>query len=76
MRGSSRFGARNRAPRDCGLHGRPANMIRAIDRKAVHKICSGQVIVQLQTAVKELVENSLVSGIAPHPWRRFATAPW
>lgn len=53
-------------------------MIRAIDRKAVHKICSGQVIVQLQTAVKELVENSLVSGVAPHPcaWSWFATAAW
>ncbi len=34
--------------------------IRAIDRAAVHKICSGQVIVELATAVKELLENSLV----------------
>jgi DNA mismatch repair protein PMS2 len=36
--------------------------IKAIDRDSVHKICSGQVIVDLATAVKELVENSLDSG--------------
>ena len=35
-------------------------VVRAIDRAAVHKICSGQVIVELATAVKELLENSLV----------------
>lgn len=34
--------------------------IQAIDRAAVHQICSGQVIVDLRTAVKELVENALV----------------
>jgi DNA mismatch repair protein PMS2 len=33
--------------------------INAIDRKSVHQITSGQVIVDLSTAVKELVENSL-----------------
>ena len=37
-------------------------MIRAIDRSAVQKICSGQVVVDLATAVKEMVENSLDSG--------------
>ncbi|KAG9003131.1 hypothetical protein FRB93_011210 [Tulasnella sp. JGI-2019a] len=36
--------------------------IRAIDRSTVHKITSGQVVVDLQTAVKELVENSLDAG--------------
>lgn len=36
--------------------------IRAIDRKDVHHIQSGQVIVDLATAVKELVENSLDAG--------------
>lgn len=33
--------------------------IRAIDKTSVHQICSGQVILTLATAVKELVENSL-----------------
>uniref|UniRef100_F6XQD4 Mismatch repair endonuclease PMS2-like n=1 Tax=Ciona intestinalis TaxID=7719 RepID=F6XQD4_CIOIN len=36
--------------------------IEAIDKKSVHQICSGQVIVDLPTAVKELVENSLDAG--------------
>ena len=34
--------------------------VRAIDSSVVHRICSGQVVVELATAVKELVENSLV----------------
>ena len=34
-------------------------MIRAIDAGTVHRICSGQVVVDLAVAVKELVENSL-----------------
>ena len=33
--------------------------IRAIDKKSVHQICSGQVILDLSIAVKELLENSL-----------------
>ena len=37
-------------------------MIRTIDKASVHKITSGQVLVDLQTAVKELVENSLDAG--------------
>lgn len=45
--------------------------VRAIDKKTVHKICSGQVILSLAVAVKELVENSLDAGatsigIKPH----------
>lgn len=40
--------------------------IKAIDKVSVAKICSGQVIQDLATAVKELVENSLV---------RFSLAP-
>lgn len=34
-------------------------MIKAIERSVVHQICSGQVVVDLATAVKEMVENSL-----------------
>lgn len=36
--------------------------IRKIDAESVHRICSGQVIVDLSTAVKELVENALDAG--------------
>ncbi|KIK69797.1 hypothetical protein GYMLUDRAFT_34203 [Collybiopsis luxurians FD-317 M1] len=36
--------------------------IRAIDSSSVHRITSGQVVIDLQTAVKELVENSLDAG--------------
>jgi DNA mismatch repair protein PMS2 len=37
-------------------------MIVAIDRSDVHRICAGQVIIDLRGAVKELVENSLDAG--------------
>lgn len=40
----------------------PDNTIKAIDRSSVHRITSGQVVIDLQTAVKELVENSLDAG--------------
>ncbi|OXB56151.1 hypothetical protein ASZ78_005089 [Callipepla squamata] len=40
----------------------PAEAIRRIDRESVHRICSGQVVLSLGTAVKELVENSLDAG--------------
>ena len=33
--------------------------IKPIGKNSVHQICSGQVILDLTTAVKELVENSL-----------------
>ncbi|GBN75191.1 Mismatch repair endonuclease PMS2 [Araneus ventricosus] len=36
--------------------------IKAIDRTSVHKICSGQVVLTLAVAVKELVENSIDAG--------------
>ena len=41
---------------------RPAAVIKPIDAEAVHRICSGQVILDLATAVKELVENALDAG--------------
>lgn len=36
--------------------------IKAIDRTSIHRITSGQVVIDLQTAVKELVENSVDAG--------------
>ncbi|CAM6083351.1 unnamed protein product [Calypogeia fissa] len=41
---------------------RAEGKIKPIDRAAVHRICSGQVVLDLATAVKELVENSLDAG--------------
>lgn len=38
------------------------SQIQAIDKASVHRITSGQVVVDLQTAVKELVENSVDAG--------------
>lgn len=37
-------------------------IIKPIDHSTVHRICSGQVVLTLAVAVKELVENSLDSG--------------
>ncbi|KAJ3005063.1 ATP-binding mismatch repair protein [Thoreauomyces humboldtii] len=36
--------------------------IKSIDDATVHRICSGQVILDLATAVKELIENSIDAG--------------
>ena len=44
--------------------------IKPIGREAVHRICSGQVILDLATAVKELVENALDAGATTIEARR------
>lgn len=36
--------------------------IKSLDRTSVLRICSGQVILDLATAVKELIENSMDAG--------------
>lgn len=36
--------------------------ITPINKKVVHRICSGQVVLDSATAVKELVENALDAG--------------
>lgn len=36
--------------------------IKAIDKASIHRITSGQVVIDLQNAVKELLENSLDAG--------------
>ncbi|XP_076154578.1 mismatch repair endonuclease PMS2 isoform X2 [Alosa pseudoharengus] len=47
---------------DPELSTEPARAIKAIDKHSVHQICSGQVVLTLATAVKELVENSIDAG--------------
>ncbi len=39
-----------------------SSTIKAIDGHSVHRICSGQVILSLAIAVKELLENALDAG--------------
>ena len=36
--------------------------IKSLDQNTIHRICSGQVIINLANAVKELIENSLDAG--------------
>ena len=44
-----------------GLSGM-SGTIRQIDAASVHRICSGQVVIDLATAAKELLENSVDAG--------------
>ncbi|XP_016064287.1 PREDICTED: mismatch repair endonuclease PMS2 [Miniopterus natalensis] len=45
-----------------GLSTELAKVIKPIDGRSVHQICSGQVVLSLSSAVKELVENSVDAG--------------
>lgn len=40
----------------------PSDVIKPINKSTVHRICSGQVVLSLAIAVKELIENSLDAG--------------
>ena len=41
---------------------RDMSSLKRIDKESVHRICSGQVVLSLAVAVKELVENSIDAG--------------
>ena len=49
------------APLDRSLF-HSVSKVKAIDRGDVHRICSGQVVLSLAIAAKELLENSLDAG--------------
>jgi DNA mismatch repair protein PMS2 len=38
-----------------------SHRIKQIDKRSIHRICSGQVIFDIASATKELIENSLDS---------------
>lgn len=44
------------------MAGASSPVVQAIDKRTIHQICSGQVILSIATAMKELVENSLDAG--------------
>ena len=56
--GNSKDAAEAEAPAE-GIQG---GVIKAISRSSVHRICSGQVILDPSSALKELVENSVDAG--------------
>jgi hypothetical protein len=49
-----------------------ARGIQAISADSIHRICSGQVVLDLAGAVKELVENALDAGRASHKYIFFS----
>ena len=45
-----------------GDTGNTTSVIKAMDKTSVHRLCSGQVVLSMAIAVKELVENALDAG--------------
>ena len=49
-------------PGPSGDMGKVCSVIKAMDKTSVHRLCSGQVVLSMAIAVKELVENALDAG--------------
>ena len=49
-------------PGKSGDMGKVSSVIKAMDKTSVHRLCSGQVVLSMAIAVKELVENALDAG--------------
>ena len=49
-------------PGPSGDSGTTGSKIKAMDKTSVHRLCSGQVVLSMAIAVKELVENALDAG--------------
>ena len=49
-------------PGRSGDLGENSSVIKAMDKTSVHRLCSGQVVLSMSIAVKELVENALDAG--------------
>ena len=49
-------------PGPSGDSQKTASNIKAMDKSSVHRLCSGQVILSMAIAVKEIVENALDAG--------------
>ena len=49
-------------PGKSGDIGKVSSVIKAMDKTSVHRLCSGQVVLSMAIAVKELVENALDAG--------------
>lgn len=44
----------------CYLKFKKMSKIKELDKFSINRICSGQVIIDLKTSIKELIENSIV----------------